>query len=236
MDSAPGIIVNNLRFRLNPRHAKTPGQGIHWIGPVCAHFLPGRITGVLGPSGCGKTALLNALTGTISVRDFRYGSITVYDERGKYRSLHEYQTAVGKQTRFIPSSDIFPPAMKVKDILTAAVLLRKHTRTTDPLRIVTRVAQQCYLTHVLGMRLDTLTAQADASRGERKRVSIAKELCSVERGALGCMFLDEPTMCLDTALAIQLFQLFRSLVATGAIGTMIATLHQPTPLVIGLLS
>lgn len=233
-----GAVVRDLEiaYRRSIKSFKCSDDKV--VGPMTCEFQPGKFNCVIGPSGCGKTTLMSIICGHRSHHQrIKNGSVTVYDETSAtgYTDFTSYRRLTGNQIRYVPSVDVFPTSMRVEDILRCSVQLHSGVETAESHRVVAAIATWLDLNEVLGMRLDTLTSEAEASRGERKRISIAKELCSAKDGQLSCLCLDEPTLNLDTALSIEMIKLLKTLIHQGSIGTVIATLHQPTPMIFGMI-
>lgn len=158
----------------------------------------GRITGLLGPSGSGKTTLMRSIVGLQRVRS---GTVTVLGEPAGSRSLR-HRVAYATQ------------AASVYDDLTVRQNLAYFARALGaPRSDVNRVLEQ------VGLAAEATRRIASLSGGQRNRVSLATAML----GRPEVLVLDEPTVGLDPVLRASLWDIFRSLAASGC--TLLVSSH-----------
>jgi ABC-type multidrug transport system ATPase subunit/pSer/pThr/pTyr-binding forkhead associated (FHA) protein len=163
----------------------------------------GTLTAVIGPSGAGKSTLLGALNGQ---RPATAGSV-----RWLGRDLYAEYDQLRLHLGYVPQEDIQHPQLTVSQALRYAARLRlpPDTGPAELDRRVEQVVGEMQLQARLGQRVGT-----GLSGGQRKRVSIARELLT----APPVLFLDEPTSGLDPGLDIKVMsELLRGLADAGRI-------------------
>ncbi|MFC6181207.1 ABC transporter ATP-binding protein [Lactiplantibacillus daowaiensis] len=158
---------------------------------------PGEIIGLIGENGAGKTTLLNLLLG---LRTVKQGQLTVFDQRpGSMISKQK----IGSMLQ----GDLPIRGVTVKDMLElAAVQYPNALKPTDLLA-------ELELTPLAKRRLNAL------SGGQLRRVTFALALI----GNPDLLFLDEPTVGMDTNAQQAFWQRINALKAQGK--TMIITSH-----------
>ncbi|MET0235858.1 MAG: thiol reductant ABC exporter subunit CydD [Kibdelosporangium sp.] len=139
---------------------------------------PGKITRLDQPSGAGKSTTIAALLGFVAPDE---GRIVV-----DAADMESWRRIVA----WVPQRPVFA-CVTVMDELRLAVSDRNVPPTLAEMR---EVAAQAAAEHLLDRKIIEL------STGERQRVSIARALLRVKRGAR-VLLLDEPTAHLDAATA-----------------------------------
>jgi ABC-2 type transport system ATP-binding protein len=171
---------------------KTYAGDIHAVNGVSFRVAPGEAFGLLGPNGAGKTTTLGMLNTTVtptSGRALLGGKDVAIDPIG---------------TRAL-SSVVFQDAV-VDEPLTGRQNLELHlrlwgtNRTAGPVRLAE-------LTEVVGIADILDRPVATYSGGQRRRLEIVRSLLSDPQ----VLFLDEPTVGLDTRVRHDLFDVLGTL-------------------------
>ncbi|XP_042415346.1 ABC transporter G family member 10-like [Zingiber officinale] len=175
---------------------------------VSCEALPGELTAVVGPSGSGKTSLLAVLAGLI--HPSRVSGQVLVD--GRPMEVSRFCRVSG----YVAQEDTLFPLLTVEETLAYSARLRLRATTREAAAHVQELIKELGLDHVAGSRV------SGVSGGERRRVSIGAQL--VHDPAV--LFLDEPTTGLDSAAALHIVKLLRSMaVVQGKM--VVTTLHQP---------
>ena len=180
---------------------------------VSLQVKPGEFISVIGPSGSGKSTLLNMITGIDRPTS---GEVFVGGE--KVHAMSENQLArwrgrhIGVVFQFfqlLPTLSILENVMLPMDF---CKVYRRRERRTKALGLLGEVgiADQA---HKLPNAL---------SGGQQQRAAIARALANDPP----LIVADEPTGNLDTATAVELFELFDELVAQGK--TLVVVTHDRT--------
>ncbi|KAG1064106.1 hypothetical protein G6F42_027071 [Rhizopus arrhizus] len=143
---------------------------------------PGQLTAVMGPSGAGKSSLLDILS-----RKHKRGVIS-----GK--NLINVTSPTRRQfkriTGFVDQDDSLMGTLTVRETLTYAALMRLPRKI--PLKVkqkrVEDVIQELGISKIADSKIG-MPGQRGISGGEKRRVSIGKELVT----SPSLLFLDEPT-------------------------------------------
>eukprot|EP01054_Gregarina_sp_Poly1_P004147 Gregarina_sp_Poly_1__4146@NODE_226_length_11195_cov_150_303648_g200_i0_p1_GENE_NODE_226_length_11195_cov_150_303648_g200_i0NODE_226_length_11195_cov_150_303648_g200_i0_p1_ORF_typecomplete_len1008_score179_44ABC_tran/PF00005_27/2_1e21ABC2_membrane/PF01061_24/1_5e02ABC2_membrane/PF01061_24/3_6e17AAA_15/PF13175_6/1_1e06AAA_15/PF13175_6/6_1e02AAA_21/PF13304_6/5_8e06AAA_21/PF13304_6/1e03SMC_N/PF02463_19/0_76SMC_N/PF02463_19/0_023RsgA_GTPase/PF03193_16/0_00068AAA_29/PF13555_6/0_0014AAA_10/PF12846_7/0_ len=196
---------------------------------VSCVFEAGKITGIIGPSGCGKTTLLNLLNGRLKPIT---GSIRVWKEETSWKSMRHFEKDTRSECRYVSASDHFAVNANAMDCLRQAIKLQRGTEWLSSKSSVSiRVNEALRRVDILESaetKLSSLVGEAEASGGEKKRTSLAIELCSVSPGQLAFLFCDEPTTSLDTHMALLVMHQLRTFIDDNSVGGIGVTLHQPS--------
>jgi ABC-2 type transport system ATP-binding protein len=184
---------------------KTYPGGVEAVRGIDFQVTPGEVFGLLGPNGAGKSTTIGMLTTTIkpSSGSARLAGFDVARDPLAARSV---------------SSVVFQEPV-LDRALSGRRNLDLHARLwgIPPLtaaRRVTELASSFGLSEVIGRPVDSL------SGGQRRRLEIARALVSEPR----VLFLDEPTVGLDTRIRYELLDLIGGL--RGATGmTTVLTTH-----------
>jgi ABC-2 type transport system ATP-binding protein len=184
---------------------KTYDGDVHAVRDVSFTVAPGEAFGLLGPNGAGKTTTIGMLNSTVTPTSghARLGGRDVATDAMGTRSI---------------SSVVFQDAV-VDRPLTGRQNLELHLKLwgVRPAEGRNRFSE---LTRIVGL-VDLLDRPVSTfSGGERRRLEIVRALLSAPE----VLFLDEPTVGLDTRIRHDLFDMIGTLRdATGV--TIIMTTH-----------
>lgn len=183
------------------------------------YALPGTLTVIMGPAQSGKSTLLRAIAGRLRDPARMYGEVFVNGVKSRmpYGSYG-----------YVDREDILIEALTVRELLHYSALLQlpgffsqKKSAVEDAIAAMSLVD---YADKLIGGRC----FMKSLPRGERRRVSIARELV-VRPHAL---FIDEPLYHLDSVSALLLMVTLKKLASTGC--TLIFTMYQSSTEVFGL--
>ncbi|XP_028782874.1 ABC transporter G family member 25-like [Neltuma alba] len=175
---------------------------------------PGQILAVLGPSGSGKSTLLNAISGRLK-GDGLAGTVLANGAK--------LSKTILRRTGFVSQDDLLYPHLTVRETLVFCSLLRLPTSLSkkEKMEVVDSVISELGL----GKCENTIVGNSfvrGVSGGERKRVSIAREVLMNP----SLLILDEPTSGLDSTAAQRVVKTLRSLAQKGK--TVVTSVHQPS--------
>ncbi|XP_031123250.1 ABC transporter G family member 3-like [Ipomoea triloba] len=183
------------------------------------YALPGTMTVIMGPAKSGKSTLLKALAGRLPDSARMYGEVLVNGAKsripyGSYGFVEKETTLIGSLTvrEFLYYSALLQlPGFfcQKKDVVEDAILAMSLGDYGNKL-----IGGHCYMKGL--------------PRGERRRISIAREL--VMRPHV--LFIDEPLYQLDSVSALLMMVTLKKLASTGC--TLIFTLNQSSTEVFGL--
>ena len=198
-DARPGqaaVEVHGLR--------KTYPGGVEAVRGIDFQVVPGEVFGLLGPNGAGKSTTIGMLTTTIkpTAGEARLAGFDVARNPIAARSV---------------SSVVFQEPVLDK-ALTGRRNLELHARLwgIPPSAAAARIAELADafgLSEVIGRPADSL------SGGQRRRLEIARALVSQPR----VLFLDEPTVGLDTRIRYELLDLISGLRGRTGMTTVLTT-------------
>jgi ABC-2 type transport system ATP-binding protein len=182
--------------------SKTYASGFHALKRVNLDIRRGEIFALLGPNGAGKTTLINIICGIVTPSE---GTITVdgHDILTDYRAARSMIGLVPQEL----TTDAFETVWATT---TFSRGLFGKPRNPDH---IAKVLQDLSLWDKKDDKIMTL------SGGMKRRVLIAKALSHEPR----ILFLDEPTAGVDVELRKDMWQVVRSLRASGV--TIILTTH-----------
>jgi ABC-2 type transport system ATP-binding protein len=190
----PAISISHL--------SKTYASGFQALKDVSLDIRRGEIFALLGPNGAGKTTLINIVCGIVNPSA---GTVKVdgHDIITDYRAARAQIGLVPQEL----TTDAFetPPA-------TMRLSRGLFGKPADP-AVIEKVLRELSLWDKKDSRIITL------SGGMKRRVLIAKALAHEPQ----ILFLDEPTAGVDVELRKDMWQLVRSLRASGV--TIILTTH-----------
>jgi ABC-2 type transport system ATP-binding protein len=195
-DEKAAVEVRGLR--------KTYHGGVEAVRDIDFDVAAGEVFGLLGPNGAGKSTTIGMLTTTIRPTSgtARLGGFDVVKNPIKARSV---------------TSVVFQESV-VDKALTGRRNLELHARLwgTAPLaaaRKIADLAEAFGLSDVVGRPVDSY------SGGQRRRLEIARALVSEPR----VLFLDEPTVGLDTRIRYELLDLIGGLRGRSGMTTVLTT-------------
>jgi ABC-2 type transport system ATP-binding protein len=194
--AGPTVEVTGLR--------KTYPGGIEAVRSIDFQVAPGEVFGLLGPNGAGKSTTIGMLTTTIKPTSgsARLGGFDVTCDPVAARSV---------------SSVVFQEPVVDKS-LTGRRNLELHARLwgippSAAARAITELATAFGLSEVIGRPVDSF------SSGQRRRLEIARALVSEPQ----VLFLDEPTVGLDTRIRYELLDLISGLRGRTGMTTVLTT-------------
>lgn len=187
------------------------------INDLSVRIEPGSFVGLIGPSGAGKSTLLRTLgLRPPSKRNRDLGIISIIGPENATRiSGSNHQTLLDVLS-YVPQQDHFPEGTLVGEVLRDALTFAKEEQKIEDLLASVGLSQdQRFINQSV----------SSISGGEKRRLSLARALCSDPR----ILLLDEPTSGLDIPVAFEIMQLLRRLCAEQGL-TIVTTSHQPTTL------
>jgi len=192
----PAVEVARLR--------KTYPGGIEAVRGIDFQVAQGEVFGLLGPNGAGKSTTIGMLTTTIKPTSgsARLAGFDVARDPVAARSV---------------SSVVFQEPV-VDKALTGRRNLELHARLwgiphSPAARRINELAASFGLSEVIGRTVDSF------SGGQRRRLEIARALVSEPR----VLFLDEPTVGLDTRIRYELLDLISGLRGRTGMTTVLTT-------------
>lgn len=175
----------------------------------------GTMTVVMGKSGSGKTSLLDILAQR-NKSGYFYGSIKL---NGK-----QLTSKFNRICGYVPSSDVFVPEMTVREILEFTINLKlpEIINKKEKNEILNEVITNLELEQIMNKKIGGKN-QRGLSDGEKRKVSIAKELITKPN----ILILDEPTKGLDADSEYKIIQCLHSLSKIGY--CVIFSMHRDSP-------
>lgn len=207
-NSAIGLQVEGLTIRK---------KDLTILDRLSLHLEAGSFTGLIGPSGAGKTTLLRTLgLRPPSKKNKDLGIVSIVSGTEATRISGANHQSLLEILSYVPQQDLFPEYAKVGEILEEALTFSGYD--TNPISVLESV----------DLSKDFLEmAISQISGGERRRLSLARALCSGPR----ILLLDEPTSGLDLPVAYEVMQLLRSLCDRHKL-TIVVTSHLPATLAV----
>jgi ABC-2 type transport system ATP-binding protein len=186
------------------RLTKTYPGGIEAVRAIDFEVAPGEVFGLLGPNGAGKSTTIGMLTTTIrpSSGSARLAGFDVVRDPLAARSV----------SSVVFQEPVLDQALSGRRNLDLHARLWGIPPSTAAGR-VTELASSFGLSEVIGRPVDSL------SGGQRRRLEIARALVSEPR----VLFLDEPTVGLDTRIRYELLDLISGLRGAAGMTTVLTT-------------
>ena len=156
---------------------------------------PGEIVGLLGPNGAGKTTFFYMLAGLIKSDS---GVILI---NGQDITIESISERANKGLAYLPQEPSIFTRLTVEENLLAALEQRKDINEEEKIQELQRLAEEFQLKSLLKTRSIKL------SGGERRRVEIARALCSKPKFLL----LDEPFAGIDPIVVSDLKNMLKKL-------------------------
>ena len=183
---------------------KTYPGGVEAVRGIDFTVGAGEVFGLLGPNGAGKSTTIGMLTTTIA------------PSRGNARQARPYVVNNPHEGPAV-SSDVFQEAV-VDRALTGRRNLELHARLWGVAPLVAR-GLITDLTDAFGLGDVLARPVGSYSGGQRRRLEIARALVSEPR----VLFLDEPTVGLDTRIRYELLDLIGGLRSRTGMTTVLTT-------------
>jgi ABC-2 type transport system ATP-binding protein len=183
---------------------KTYAGGVEAVRGVSFNVAPGEVFGLLGPNGAGKSTTIGMLTTTIKPSGGR-ARLAGYDVENQPLNARAV------------SSVVFQDAV-VDRALTGRRNLQLHARLwgISPAAAERRAGE---LAEAFGLSELLNRPVQSYSGGQRRRLEIARALLSNPR----VLFLDEPTVGLDTRIRYELLDLIAGLRNRTGMATVLTT-------------
>jgi ABC-2 type transport system ATP-binding protein len=188
------ISINNL--------SKTYASGFHALKRINLEIQRGEIFALLGPNGAGKTTLISIICGIVTPSE---GSVTV-DGRDIIRQYRATRSLIGLVPQEL-TTDAF------ETVWATVSFSRGLFGKPDNPDYVAKVLKDLSLWDKKDSKIMTL------SGGMKRRVLIAKALSHEPQ----VLFLDEPSAGVDVELRQDMWNMVRSMRASGV--TIILTTH-----------
>jgi putative ABC transport system ATP-binding protein len=187
-------------------------QKVEVLKGVSMEVAQGEVVALEGPSGSGKTTLLSIMGCILTPTS---GEISIGGERVALHDAAKLREVRRRSIGFVfQQFNLFPALTALENVEYA--LNVKGGRGPEARREATRALEAVGLAD----RLHFLPR--DLSGGQKQRVAIARALA----GRPQVILADEPTANLDTAVGVQILELFRDLAKRENKGLVIVT-HDP---------
>lgn len=183
------------------------------------YALPGTVTVIMGPAKSGKSTLLRAIAGRLHDSAKMFGEVFMNGARsrlpyGSYGFVEREASLIGSLT--------------VREFLYYSALLQLPGFLCQKSSVVEDAIVAMSLNDYANKLIGGHCYMKGLPRGERRRVSIAREL--VMRPHI--LFIDEPLYHLDSVSALLMMVTLKKLAGTGC--TLIFTIYQSSTEVFGL--
>ena len=200
-----------LEARIIRKTFEEGSQRVEVLRGVSLDVTAGEIVSLEGPSGSGKTTLLSIM-GCILTPSA--GEVHIGGERisGDDRAL---RVARRKSIGFVFQQFNLFPALTARENLLYALGIKGH-------RGVKAGVEADRVLDAVGLTDRKHFLPRDLSGGQKQRVAIARALA----GSPDVILADEPTANLDSAVGLQILDLFRDLAKSENKGLIIVT-HDP---------
>nr|CAD1843796.1 unnamed protein product [Ananas comosus var. bracteatus] len=191
----------------------------HRLPSSNGYALPGTLTVIMGPARSGKSTLLRAIAGRLRGPARMYGEVFVNGVKSRmpYGSYG-----------YVDREDVLIESLTVREMLYYSALLQLPGFFSQKKSVVEDAIAAMSLGDYANKLIGSHCYMKGLPNGERKRVSIAREL--VMRPNI--LFIDEPLYHLDSVSALLLMVTLKKLASTGC--TLIFTMYQSSTEVFGL--
>ena len=186
------------------RHLKKAYQGRDVVSELSLLVSPGEIVGLLGPNGAGKTTSFYMIVGLVR-QDA--GQILIGDQDITRAPMHERAEA---GLGYLPQEASVFRKLTVSDNLMAILEFRSDLSKNERQKERERLLDEFHIGHL------SATKGMALSGGERRRVEIARALCSNPK----FMLLDEPFAGVDPISVADIQGIIKDLADRG-IGVLI---------------
>ncbi|KAM3567811.1 hypothetical protein VYU27_010050, partial [Nannochloropsis oceanica] len=200
----------HIKYQVNDRLNK--GRKRLLLDDISGIVRPGEVLAIMGPSGCGKTSILEIL-----------GARTSPTEGGLASNGRLFDADTRHMIGLVPQDEALFPTLTVQETLLFSAELRLPASMSLAAKKerVEQVMEELNLTGVKDSLIGDKLHRG-VSGGERKRVSIGKELAYQPQ----LLLCDEPTSGLDSFTSVKVMKLLRQLAERGR--TLACTIHQPS--------
>ncbi len=194
---------------------RSGAETVRALNDVSVDIKKGALTVLRGRSGSGKTTLLNILSGLDTPSE---GTVFFNGENISSLSDRKRDKLRAKHMGFVFQAVALMPDMNaIENIEYGLRIAGKYDRNSR------KTAEECLRMVGLGKRMHHLAQEL--SGGEQQRVAIARAIAH----APTLIFADEPTAELDTAMGIQVVDIFKRLIREQGV-TIVMTTHDPNML------
>jgi putative ABC transport system ATP-binding protein len=187
-------------------------QKVEVLRGVSLEVAAGEVVALEGPSGSGKTTLLSIMGCILTATS---GRVMVAGQTVDPQRLDDLRAVRRRSIGFVfQQYNLFPALTALENVEYSLNVkgVRGGAAQAEARRVLERVG--------LSDRLHFLPR--DLSGGQKQRVAIARALAGSPRVILA----DEPTANLDSAVGVQVLELFRDLAKTESRGLLVVT-HDP---------
>lgn len=193
----------------------TDAGSFYALKDVNLEIQKGALTVLRGRSGSGKTTLLNILSGLDTPTE---GQVFFEDKNISTMATGKRDRLRAKKMGFVFQAVALMPDMNaVENVEYGLRIAGKFNRESR------QNAEECLRMVGLGKRMNHLAQEL--SGGEQQRVAIARSIAHSPE----LIFADEPTAALDTAMGIQVVDIFKRLIQERGM-TIVMTTHDPNML------
>ncbi|XP_031483320.1 ABC transporter G family member 3 [Nymphaea colorata] len=183
------------------------------------YALPGTLTVIMGPAKSGKSTLLRAIAGRLPRSAKVYGEVLV---NGRKTRL-QYGTY-----GYVEREDALIGSLTVREMLYYSALLQLPAFFSQKKNLVEEAISAMSLGDYADKLIGGHCYMKRLAKGERRRVSIAREL--VMRPHV--LFIDEPLYHLDSVSALLMMVTLKKLASSGC--TILFSMYQSSTEVFGL--
>lgn len=213
-DDEPDDTLNSAEISMTFSDISYIVAGKPILTNISGYVEPGQMLAVMGPSGAGKSSLLDILAKKHK-RGVTSGRILI---NGMSPTRQQFKRITG----FVDQDDSLMGTLTVRETLTYAALMRlpRHMPLQKKQKRVEEVIQELGISKIADSMIG-IPGQRGISGGEKRRVSIGKELVT----SPSLLFLDEPTSGLDAYNAGVVMECLKKLAHEGK-RTVVVTIHQ----------
>lgn len=162
-----------------------------------------------------KSSLLNILAGRLKTGERVH---VIGDLRINNTPIDPYSAGYRKTIGFVPVDDFLHETVTPREAMKFSATLRLPRSTTETTidKLVARMINE------LGLISCSDSMISQASKGEKKRISIGMELIQKPT----CLFLDDPTSGLDTFEAVQVCTVLKKIAGAGT--SVLFSIQEPS--------
>lgn len=196
-------------FKIEELSFRYPSHSTFQLRPTDLSIAPGDLVGLLGPNGAGKSTLLRLIAGLLTSK----GGQVLFEGR-TLSSIPARERA--RKIAYVPQATHFAFPLSVWEI----VEMGRHPYLSrfEPMNIVDRKVCEKALELCDALEFKDRPYE-ELSGGERQRVLLASALAQTPQ----VLLLDEPTLSLDLAHQMLLFEIIRNLHRNEGLTVVVAT-------------